>query len=60
LGLGIGDDPKKKLLMSIDQDKCDSLTVEHRAQILFDCLLEVMHACDAEYLLDQAQCGVFV
>lgn len=46
--------------MSIDQDKCDSLTVEHRAQILFDCLLEVMHACDAEYLLDQAQCGVFV
>ena len=42
--------------MSIDQDKGDSLTVKHLAKIIFDCLLEILHACDAEYFLDQAQC----
>ena len=42
--------------MSIDQDKGDSLTVKHLAKIIFDCFFKNLHACDAEYFLDQTQC----
>lgn len=46
--------------MSIDQYQRNSLTVEYRAQIILDCLLEVTHAGGAENLLDQTEYGIFI
>jgi len=60
LGFGISNNPKEVLLVSIDQYQRNSLTVEYRAKIILNCLLEVPHAGGAENLLDKTEYGIFI